>query len=83
MGDRSGNRQAKPDPALRVTRVRCFVRETWGGVEPPHGGFADRSVTTSPPGQIIKLFFNLFKSSFLAACNLSSFSLLVASAFDL
>ena len=23
--------------------------EAWAGIEPAHGGFADRSVTTSPP----------------------------------
>ena len=27
---------------------RCLV-EAWAGIEPAHGGFADRSVTTSPP----------------------------------
>ncbi len=24
--------------------------EAWAGIEPAHVGFADRSVTTSPPG---------------------------------
>ena len=26
--------------------------EAWAGIEPAHVGFADRSVTTSPPGLI-------------------------------
>ncbi len=26
--------------------------EAWAGIEPAHVGFADRSVTTSPPGHI-------------------------------
>ena len=28
-----------------------LIRESWAGIEPAHVGFADRSVTTSPPGQ--------------------------------
>lgn len=30
-----------------------FFRESWAGIEPARGGFADLSVTTSPPGLII------------------------------
>jgi hypothetical protein len=26
--------------------------EAWTGIEPVHDGFADRSVTTSPPGHL-------------------------------
>gem|GEM_PF-2872649 len=28
------------------------IIEAWGGIEPPHRGFADPSVSTSPPGQL-------------------------------
>lgn len=32
-----------------------YMLESWAGIEPAHGGFADRSVTTSPPGQSVTL----------------------------
>ena len=35
---------------IRLT-VCHFFHEAWTGIEPVHVGFADRSVTTSPPGQ--------------------------------
>ena len=31
--------------------------EAWAGIEPAHRGFADRSVTTSPPRLIGNTFF--------------------------
>lgn len=32
----------------------CLV-EAWAGIEPAHGGFADRSVTTSPPRLVLSV----------------------------
>ena len=34
------------------TRFRELF-EAWAGIEPAHIGFANRCVTTSPPGQIV------------------------------
>lgn len=32
--------------------------ESWAGIEPAHCGFADRRVTTSPPGRIHELLYH-------------------------
>ncbi len=40
--------------------------EAWAGIEPAHGGFADRSVTTSPPRQYQSSYTEThFKTSFI------------------
>ena len=46
VGKRSGVRF----PQTRQTVGVFQSSEAWGGIEPPHGSFADFSVTTSPPG---------------------------------
>ncbi len=38
-------------PRLQTPYGVC--NEAWAGIEPAHGGFADRSVTTSPPRLIL------------------------------
>ena len=37
---------------LLLTKISFLLIESRAGIEPAHGGFADRSVTTSPPGHI-------------------------------
>ena len=39
-----------------------FVRESWAGIEPAHGGFANHSVSTSPPGLGKDYFTIVFNS---------------------
>ncbi len=42
--DFKSSASAIPPPRLQ--------QEAWAGIEPAYGGFADRCVTTSPPGPL-------------------------------
>ena len=47
------------------------LRESWAGIEPAHVGFANRSVTTSPPGQVFRNYFTTNLCSVFPSLNLS------------
>src|SRR3989344_5079157 len=39
--------------------LHAVPHEAWGGIEPPRIGFANRCVTTSPPGRVLIIPFLL------------------------
>ncbi len=59
------------EPVLRYIyqRKTLILRESslpeaWAGIEPAHVGFADRSVTTSPPRHVAaKIVYTIYSSS--------------------